>query len=310
MATSNLFKSSDGKTMISCIEYMPENNVKAIIQVSHGIGQHKENYEQFAQEMNNYGIGVCIMDTLGHGKSVTSDLRMYFGPKGSWNYLVQDMLTYNGILVQKYSTHIIVMGFSMGSFVTRTAMLKGGFSRADAFVLAGTGTLDKMSYNIVNLMINSEIKKNGESNTSNKINELAFGNYNKYFKPAKTGFEWLFKDEKAIKEYMADEEAKKYITPGMFRELLSAMVLTSLPKSVKKTAKNYADKPILMISGSEDPVGGFGKNVNKLDNMFKKAGFNDVKTIFYPNSRHDIFHDNDKKEVTKDLAEWIFTKEI
>ena len=309
MTANNLFKSSNGETMISYVEYMPENNLKAIIQVSHGIGQHKENYEQFSKEMNKYGIGVCIMDTLGHGKSISSNFRMYFGPKGSWNYLVNDMLTLNKILAEKYSVDIIVMGFSMGSFVTRTAMLEGGFTRVDGFILAGTGTLDKVSCSLVNLVINSEIKKNGESNESDKINEMAFGNYNKYFKPAETGFEWLFKNPEAVKEYMNDDAAKKYITPGMFRELLGAMVLTSSKKNILKSAKNYAEKPILIISGSEDPVGGFGKNVIRLSNMFKKAGFGNMKTMVYKDSRHDIFHDNDKESVVKDLVEWISIKE-
>lgn len=299
------FTSNDGMTEINCTEWIPDSReVRAIIQISHGIGEHIGRYEELAKFLTERDIAVVGNDCIGHGLSKSSRKNpMYFGPEGSWKYLVRDMMDFNLLIGESYpDVPHFMLGFSMGSFLVRTALTVEYPEkiRIDGAILAGTGRLSPIVAKLVKFLINKEAKKSGEDEENETINKLAFENYNKFFKPTKTRFDWLCQDEAAIQEYISDELTRKFITPGMFRELISAMEYVSRESSIKK----LNDLPILFMSGEQDPVGEFKKGI--VDVVKKHEKYNpDVNLILYPNSRHDIFHDNDKIVVMEDLYSWI-----
>lgn len=58
------------------------------------------------------------------------------------------------------------------------------------------------------------------------------------------------------------------------------------------------------MSGKEDPVGDFGKGVEKAKANLEKAGLRpEIK--LYPGMRHEILNEIGKEEVYKDLGDWI-----
>lgn len=63
--------------------------------------------------------------------------------------------------------------------------------------------------------------------------------------------------------------------------------------------------PVLFLSGEEDPVGGFGKGVRKVVELFREIGMKKVICKLYPNDRHEILNELDRKKVYQDLYEWI-----
>ena len=120
-----------------------------------------------------------------------------------------------------------MLGFSMGSFVLRCALATNEL-KTNGIILVGTGKISTITAKLVKSLISKEVKKiGGDDKVSDVINNLAFGNYNKYFKPCKTEFDWLCEDENALKIYIEDDLAYKFITPGMFRELLTGMDFAS-----------------------------------------------------------------------------------
>ena len=83
------FPSADGKTAIHAVEWLPEGDVRAVLQISHGVSEYILRYEPFAAWLTNRGFAVVGHDHLGHGGSVApGSARLYFGPKGSWNWVV------------------------------------------------------------------------------------------------------------------------------------------------------------------------------------------------------------------------------
>ena len=66
------FKLNDGITDIRAVRYIPENEIKAILQISHGMVEFIDRYENFAEYLCDKGILVTGNDHLGHGGSVTS----------------------------------------------------------------------------------------------------------------------------------------------------------------------------------------------------------------------------------------------
>ena len=303
MLNEKNFKSSDKMTDIYYVEHLPETKPKACIIIAHGIGEHTGRYNDFANFLTEKNIAVFAYDCIGHGKSVSSKKApMYFGENG-WDFLVKDLISLNKIVKNQYpETPCFILGFSMGSFVLRTALAENAKElQLDGAILAGTGSIAAPVAAFVRMMVSSEAKKiGGADKVSEKVNKLAFGNYNKHFQPTKTSFDWLCKNEVLLQEYIDDSKSSKVITPGMFGDLLDGMARVSKKSAIKKTKK----VPILFLFGEEDPVGNFGKAVHKLANEFRMNNFK-VVCKSYSESRHDIFHDNDQEKVYMDTYEWM-----
>ena len=67
------FLSKDGKTWIHAVRWTPDKGeIRAVVQLTHGMVEHIGRYERFAQYLNTKGLLVVGHDHLGHGKSITS----------------------------------------------------------------------------------------------------------------------------------------------------------------------------------------------------------------------------------------------
>ena len=293
------YLSSNGSTLIHCVKWVPENPI-GVIQIVHGITEHIDRYEEFASYMVNQGYIVIGNDHLGHGKSIITDKpKMFIGELGSWNYLVKDINTLYEIITEEYKLPTYLIGFSLGSFVSRHFLIDYNPFYQKA-ILVGTGIQPNIVLNILKLIVKGEVKKIGVENTSKFIRELSFGTYNKQIKDAKTDYDWLTSSEEEINKYINDPLVGKDTTGSLFYELLDGMVYTSKLSNIKK----MKELPILLLSGLADPVGSKGNGVKKLENIYKKNNI-DVSLKLYEGKRHDLFHETNKLEVFNDILTYI-----
>lgn len=293
------YLSSNGSTLIHCVKWVPENPI-GVIQIVHGITEHIDRYEEFASYMVNQGYIVIGNDHLGHGKSIITDKpKMFIGELGSWNYLVKDINTLYEIITEEYKLPTYLIGFSLGSFVSRHYLIDYNPFYQKA-ILVGTGIQPNIVLNILKLIVKGEVKKIGVENTSKFIRELSFGTYNKQIKDAKTDYDWLTSSEEEINKYINDPLVGKDTTGSLFYELLDGMVYTSKLSNIKK----MKELPILLLSGLDDPVGSKGDGVKKLENIYKKNNI-DVSLKLYEGKRHDLFHETNKLEVFNDILTYI-----
>lgn len=293
------YLSSNGSTLIHCVKWVPENPI-GVIQIVHGITEHIDRYEEFANYMVNQGYIVIGNDHLGHGKSIITDKpKMFIGELGSWNYLVKDINTLYEIITEEYKLPIYLIGFSLGSFVSRHYLIDYNPFYQKA-ILVGTGIQPNIVLNILKLIVKGEVKKICVENTSKFIRELSFGTYNKQIKDAKTDYDWLTSSEEEINKYINDPLVGKDTTGSLFYELLDGMVYTSKLSNIKK----MKELPILLLSGLDDPVGSKGNGVKKLENIYKKNNI-DVSLKLYEGKRHDLFHETNKFEVFNDILTYI-----
>ena len=293
------YLSSNGSTLIHCVKWVPENPI-GVLQIVHGITEHIDRYEEFANYMVNQGYIVIGNDHLGHGKSIITDKpKMFIGELGSWNYLVKDINTLYEIITEEYKLPTYLIGFSLGSFVSRHYLIDYNPIYKKA-ILVGTGIQPNIVLNILKLIVKGEVKKIGVENTSKFIRELSFGTYNKQIKEAKTDYDWLTSSEEEINKYINDPLVGKDTTGSLFYELLDGMVYTSKLSNIKK----MKELPILLLSGLDDPVGSKGNGVKKLENIYKKNNI-DVSLKLYEGKRHDLFHETNKLEVFNDILTYI-----
>ena len=121
------FLSSDGKTQLHGMLWEPEGvAVRAVLQICHGVAEHIARYDAFARALNEQGIAVAGHDHLGHGKSLPEGgTPVYFGQGSTWNTVVDDIYILHQRLKQRYpDAPLCIMGHSMGSFLTRTYLIR------------------------------------------------------------------------------------------------------------------------------------------------------------------------------------------
>ena len=136
------FPSADGRTGIHAVEWTPDMAPRAVLVLSHGVSEHILRYEPLAAYLTERGFAVAGHDHLGHGLSVAAGApRLYFGPRGSWDWAVQDLYARRELAGQRFpGLPVFLLGHSMGSFLARTYLIRYPGTVAGA-ILMGTGQM-------------------------------------------------------------------------------------------------------------------------------------------------------------------------
>ncbi|MCF2663453.1 lysophospholipase [Oscillibacter valericigenes] len=300
------FLSADGKTPIHAVEWLPESQVRAVLQISHGVSEYILRYEPFAEYLTARGFAVVGHDHLGHGQSVAEgSARLYFGPKGSWNWVVDDIDQRRNLAKEKFpQVPYFLLGHSMGSFLARTYLIRYP-GAVDAVVIMGTGQMPPAVIAGGMAVAAEEARRVGEDQVSPLVDKLSFGAYNKRFAPNRTNFDWLSLNQDNVDRYIADPLCGGNATIGLFREMLGGLSFIAKPKNLKRMNLNI---PVLFISGEMDPVGDCGKGVQRAYESFRKAGVRDVSLKLYPELRHEILNDTCRETVYDDIYQWLAAK--
>jgi alpha-beta hydrolase superfamily lysophospholipase len=70
-------------------------------------------------------------------------------------------------------------------------------------------------------------------------------------------------------------------------------------------ARVRPELPLLIASGSDDPLAGGGQLVELLAARYRDAGVSDVTVQVYEGARHEIFNETNRDEVTADVIGWL-----
>ena len=300
------FPSGDGVTQIHVRRCTPDTAPRAVLQIAHGIAEHVERYDEFAAYLAENGFLVVATDHLGHGQSVSADGELgHFADENGWMTAVGDMhrlyqLTHADFPELPY----FLFGHSMGSFLTRTYLLRWSEGLSGA-VICGTGQQPAAVVAGGKLASALEIKKHGPRYHSDKLNTLAFGGYNKAFQPARTPNDWLTRDEAHVDRYNADPLCGFVPTAGLFHDMMGGIQMISKLSNVRLMRR---DLPVLFIAGDADPVGESGKGVRRAYENFLRAGMSDVSLKLYPGGRHEILNELCRNEVYNDVLRWLESK--
>ncbi|MBQ7173457.1 MAG: lysophospholipase [Clostridia bacterium] len=300
------FPSSNGQNEIFVRLCEPDGTPRGIVQVAHGVAEHSERYIPFLTFLAEHGFVAAADDHLGHGKSARDESELgYFAERDGWDCVVSDLHTLHEKLVKDYpGIPVFLFGHSMGSFLTRTYLIKYPNDLTGAMI-CGTGQQASIMVAGGKMLSSIVSAFKGKKCRSNFLNGLAFGSYNKEFEPKRTICDWLSRDEKVVDAYMADPFCGFTATAGLFHDMMGGISFISKPKNLANMNK---DLPVFFVSGAKDPVGENGKGVEKAVNAFKAAGMKDVTLKLYPDCRHELLNELNKEEVMKDLLDWIESK--
>ena len=260
--TEFTFLSSDGKTRLHAMQWLPEGTPRAVLQISHGVAEHIGRYDGFARYLNEQGLAVVGHDHLGHGGSLPEGgTPVYFGDGTPWETVVADIQLLHEQLRREFSgVPLCLMGHSMGSFLARSYLIRyPGTLRAA--IIMGTGWQPQAKLAGGRAVAEVVCAAQGPSAASKLVNDLAFGGYNKAFAPNRTGYDWLSADSENVDRYIADPLCGADATVGLFRQMLHGIAFNQNPKNL---ARMDSSLPVLLISGDRDPVGDMGKGGRRL----------------------------------------------
>jgi len=299
------FPSADGKTSIHAVEWLPDDEIKAVLQITHGVSEFILRYEPFAAFLTERGFAVVGHDHIGHGESVAPNAaRLYFGPKGSWDWVIQDIHTLRNLAAQRFpGIPYFLLGHSMGSFAARTYLIRHP-GTVDGAVIMGTGQMAPALLMGGKLYATLSAAIHGEDFSDPMVDKLSFGTYNKIFAPNRTAFDWLSVNQENVDWYIDHPLCGGNPTLGLFREMLSGMQFIAKPSNLRNMDLST---PILFISGEMDPVGDCGKGVLLASRSFEAAGVLDVSVKLYPNLRHEILNETCRETVYDDVCQWLLS---
>ena len=299
------FPSKSGVANVYARCWMPEEGVKAIFQIAHGMAEHGNRYEDFASYLVGKGFAVVVNDHVGHGKSINSDDDLgYFGESGGWDSFVEDERTLTEIVKKDFpDVPVVFFGHSMGSFIAREYILRYGTDeRIKAAIFCGTSGKNPASGIAIHLA-GAIAKIKGSKHRSEFINKMAFGPYNKKCE-GRTPFDWLSTDTNQVDKYVADKYCGFLFTAAGYKDLFT--VLTKV--SGKDWYTGMPDLPVLLTAGTDDPVGNYGKGVKQVHNDLVQAGKKDVTVKLYAGMRHEILNEKENLMVYEDIAAWALSK--
>ena len=299
------FPSNAPQQQIYAVRYIPQGEIKAVLQISHGMVEFVERYENFAAYLTNLGFLVVGNDHLGHGYSVSSkDDYGYFAKDNGNDMVLEDLHTLTQITKKQYpNLPYFLLGHSMGSFYARQYLCKYGNELTGAIIM-GTGHQAPVLVKSGLFLTKIIAKFKGWHHRSNFINNIAFGSYNKKFEPARTSKDWLTKDNAIVDRYLAEERSQFIFTLNGYYNMFYGINLLHDQTFLNQMPK---DLPVFFVSGSDDPVGEFTKGVTKAIKTFEIAGMKHISHKFYPKDRHEILNETDREVVYQDLAQWLLS---
>lgn len=287
----------DGLPLDTLLYECEDEPAKGVVQLCHGMCEHKERYIPFMKELCKNGYNVIIHDHRGHGGSVLSKDDLGFMSEGGHKALVLDTLAVNEFVHDKYpALPVYLFGHSMGSLVVRM-YLKQYDRTIDGLIVCGSPSENPLA-GVGKFLAKLIMLIRGEHYRSKFLDKLAFGSYNKNIAFPASEHSWICTDDAVVIEYCNDELCGFLFTANGFYNL------TDMSKQVyEKRDWNVTKKelPIHFIAGESDPCIVSESAFKSAVNFLKARGYTNVTSKLYPKMRHEVLNEKGKEEVYSDV---------
>ncbi|WP_203568366.1 alpha/beta hydrolase [Aestuariimicrobium ganziense] len=283
--------------------WLPEAEPRAVLVISHGMAEHTERYAPLAADLVKAGFAVYGADHRGHKRTAgTLDKAGHIASRDSWRLVREDLAA-----VVKHVRYlhpglpVVLLGHSFGSLLARDLVTTHP-GLVDLLVLSGVVGDPGVIGGVGRLIARGQRRVLGGSRPSRLLDRLTFGSYNSAFKPVRTEFDWLTRDEAVVDAYVADPWCGFVCSNSFFDAMIAA---TRRVNSIELAARTPRSLPVLVIGGSHDPVGRAGRAPEQIGELYREIGLDDVTVKVYDEARHEVFNETNRDEVVADLLAWL-----
>lgn len=251
---------------------------RGVVQLAHGVGEHAGRYALLIAALQGEGWIVYADDHRGHGrtgmKQWGGDVSKLgrLGPGGLRATIAALAQFTELIRAENPTLPLVLLGHSWGSLMSQELIAQHA-ERYDAVILSGSAQRTFTGLN------------------SRPLNQRWDG-------PEAHGLEWLCSVREVQEGFRNDPLTTETSLPKLFG-IRDTLRIRGRAGAMAK------DLPVLLIVGSEDPVGG-PRSVHKLaDDYRTRSKLTDVTVYVCPGARHEIFNEVDQEKVRADLLGWL-----
>ena len=272
---------------------------KAVLQISHGMAEYIARYAPVATLFNEAGFIVIGDDHRGHGETCGAEHRGVTTGDSFFD-TIDDISVVTDYAIAEFGLPVVLLGHSYGSFLSQGYIqkygdkIKGVFLSGSAYMHSGLVKMGGIISKCQNALCNS-------AKPAKLIEKLSFGSYDKPFPADEQPFAWLSRDKSVVEAYRNDPDCGFTMSINFQASFLNGVYKLYSDEGLNNIPK---DLPIFIGSGDRDPVGGDGKLVTALYEMYKALGF-DVEMKLYPEARHEILNETNRAEVIADVVKFV-----
>jgi alpha-beta hydrolase superfamily lysophospholipase len=296
------YQSSTG-SKINLYSLLPMGEVRAVIHITHGMAEHALRYSRFASKLANASYAVFAHDYRGHGFTEANDAPQgVFGKSNGFSLVLEDQNEVINLIKQRLPNKpIVCFGHSLGSIINLNFTLKYPDQiNALACWNSGieTGLLPQVSRKILAL----EALIRNPKLPSLIAWKLSFGAWNAKFKPNRTEFDWLSRDEKEVDLYVEDPGCGFDVSISMWRDILDGVFYAGNKKNLKHLPKEL---PVHIIGGANDSCTNYGRDMEKLAAKLRNNGLSDVTCKILESTRHESLNEINRDQTTALFISWL-----
>lgn len=284
---------------LSVMTLIPDT-VVGVVQLVHGMAEHKERYLPFMRFLANHGYATIIHDHRGHGASVKDqDDLGYFGNHGA-HAIVEDVLDVYRVMKERYpNVPYTLFGHSMGSLIVRRFIQKYD-DLIDQLIVCGAP--GNNPYTKTGLKVVDALEKSfGERYRSFLVSQLLTGTYDRKFEGNHKN-RWISANESNVHAFNTHERDGFTFTLNGYKNLFQLVRDVYDPKG---WSKKNPDLPILFVAGKDDPVILSIEKWEEAQQFLKKEGYQNVYGILFSGMRHEILNETNNQMVYDVILDFI-----
>lgn len=294
---------SDGPILLRGHHFPAARGGRACVVLVHGLGEHSGRYRHVITALTQAGYDTYVYDQRGHGLTAADPSKLgFFALHRGWEQVLEDLHRVVSHVRRRHpELPLVLVGHSMGSLLAQHYAIAHG-DHVNAMVLSGSDTRPGPLPKIGRVIARAEMALYGPYKRSSLLSFLSVGRYRYAFRPQRTDYDWLSRDNASVDEHANDPLCGFVPTASVWKDIFDGVIYIAQARHRARVPRGL---PILLISGSNDLLSDKGRRVRKLADAYRQAGVRDVTVKLYPGGRHEMFNELNRDEVFHDLIMWL-----
>lgn len=275
---------------------------RGVVQINHGLAEHSQRYERFADFLAEHGFDSYAHDHRGHGLTTAPRAPTgMFGQPDGWKLVLGDVDAIRDLIAQERpGVPVITFGHSMGGLIALNHVLSRPQGLAGAAVwnanfsagLAGRLAIAVLAWERFRL---------GSDAPSRILPRMTFRAWARQMPERRTEADWLSRDRAEVDRYVADPLCGWDASVSLWRDLFALIFRGAEDGNFARLPRSL---PFNLVGGANDPATSGGRAVTDLARRLQAMGFSSIRTTIYPDTRHESLNEVNRDTVMADFAAW------
>lgn len=264
------FQTSDGLTLFAR-QWLPPQNVRAVIVLVHGLGEHSGRYAHVATRLSKEDLAMMTFDLRGHGRSEGKR-----GDAPSFDAYMQDLGEFQKLVERRFETApCFFYGHSMGGLLLLNYLIRNQPPIRGA-VVSAAGLHTPLTKQKAKLALVKRL--------SGWFPQLAL--------PSGLDANAISRDQEVVQRYKTDPLVHGWVTLRMAQATIPAIDFVF----------QHADEikvPLLILHGTADQLT-YPSGSEELAQRVPRA-----KLVLFEGLAHELHNEPEKEQVFQTVLKWI-----